>query len=223
AKAESTTFEPEAEALTAKAQVLMARHAINDAVLRGAGGGGQPVTRRLPVDDPYADPKSSLLSAIARANGARTVWYPQYALMAVIGYPGDLDGIEALFTSLLVQAGRTLVAKGPVVDEFGRSQTRSFRQSFLASYANRIGERLEEAAAEARREAEEEMSANLLPVLASRDREVDEAVAKAFPHLRRHRPHMATNSAGWRAGRIAAETATLGPDQARLGNRSSAS
>ncbi len=77
AKAESTNFEHEAAALTAKAQELMSRHAIDEAMARGASGGSRdtPLIRRLPVDDPYAGPKSTLLAVVAAANGVRTVWY----------------------------------------------------------------------------------------------------------------------------------------------------
>jgi len=217
AKAESTSFAPEAEALSAKAQELMARHAIDDALARAAAPlGDPPATRRVPVDDPYAEAKSTLLHVVARANGVRCVWYGGLAMMAVVGYPADLDAVELLFTSLLVQASKAMLAKGSVTDRSGRSRTRSFRQSFLLAYAGRIRERLEMAALQARRQAEEEMSVDLLPVLATRDREVDEAMASMFPHLSHRAGPTATNEAGWRAGRIAAELAELAPQQAML-------
>lgn len=56
--------------------------------------------------------------------------------------PSDLDAVELLFTSLLVQATTAMLAAGSRQDAHGRSRTRSFRQSFLAAYAQRIGERL---------------------------------------------------------------------------------
>ncbi len=70
AKAESTSFEHEADALTAKAQELMARYAIDEAVANAVGGGRKetPSLRRVPVDDPYANPKSSLLAVVSSAN-----------------------------------------------------------------------------------------------------------------------------------------------------------
>jgi hypothetical protein len=214
AKAESTGFEAESEALTAKAQELMARHAIDDALARATAPRQEcPVTRRIPVDDPYISAKSLLLQVVARANGVRCVWYEDLAMMAVVGFGRDLDAVATLFTSLLVQGSRAMLAKGKVTDERGRSRTRSFRQSFLVAYADRIGERLTMAAVAARRQAEAEMSTSLVPVLADRDREVDEAVARAFPHLKVTRGPAITNEAGWRAGRTAAELATLGTEQ----------
>ncbi len=78
AKAESTTFEEEADALTAKAQQLMARHSITAALLASDGGGaagsGGPSARRVGIDDPYEAPKALLLSSVAGANRCRTAW-----------------------------------------------------------------------------------------------------------------------------------------------------
>ena len=75
AKAESTTFPEEAEALTAKAQELMARHAIDQAVLDAGSNGGSAgvVGWRIGIDDPYAAAKSILLYRIAVANRCRGV------------------------------------------------------------------------------------------------------------------------------------------------------
>ena len=224
AKAESTSFEAEAEALTAKAQELMSRHSIDDLLAREstAGRRDRPAARRIPVDDPYADAKSTLLSTIAMANGVRCVWHPDLALMTVVGFDADLDGIDALFTSLLVQATRRMLAEHPEPDRWGRSQTRSFRQSFILSFSARIGERLSEAAESTRQAAEEELSVSLLPALARRQDEVDEAVSDMFPRLKRHRSRSATNRQGWAAGRQAADTARLDGGRAPLGRASGA-
>jgi Protein of unknown function (DUF2786) len=211
AKAESTSFEAEAEALSAKAQELMARHAIDEAVAQAASGEIRqaPVARRIAVDDPYASAKSYLLGAVATANGVRAVWYGDFAMMAVIGFDRDLDAVELLFTSLLVQATRAMLNGGSVTDRAGRSRTRSFRQSFLVAFASRIGERLREAAAAARAQAEDDLGMSLVPVLAGRAEEVDDTVSALFPRLKAKRGPTATNEAGWVAGRTAAELANL--------------
>jgi hypothetical protein len=218
AKAESTSFEAEAEALSAKAQELMARHAIDEALAQASGGEARqvPSSRRIPVDDPYAVPKSYLLAAVAQANGGRTVWYDEFAMMAIVGFESDLDAIELLFTSLLVQGTKAMLASGSVSDGYGRSRTRSFRQSFLIAFASRVRERLREAAAAARAQAREELGAALVPVLAGRAEEVDSAVSALFPRLITKRGPAATNEAGWRAGRTAAELANLGTAKGTL-------
>jgi Protein of unknown function (DUF2786) len=223
AKAESTSFEAEAEALSAKAQELMARHAIDDALAQASGDRARqmPSSRRIPVDDPYAVAKSYLLGEVAGANAVRTVWYDRFAMMAVVGFDSDLDAVELLFTSLLVQGTKAMLASGSVSDGYGRSRTRSFRQSFLVAFAGRVGERLREAAAAARTQAEDELGMALVPVLAGRAEEVDGAVSALFPRLVTRRGPAVTNEAGWRAGRTAAELANLGTAHGTLaGSRS---
>jgi hypothetical protein len=218
AKAESTSFEHEADALTAKAQELMARHAIDEAVAGGLADASRekPVARRLAVDDPYARAKSSLLAAIASANGVRAVWDEEQALMTLVGFESDIDGVDVLFTSLLMQASRAMLARGRVRDTRGHSRTRSFRQSFLVAFAQRIHERLVTAARQARQDAEQDLGRSLLPVLAGRSDEVDGYTAELFPQLGRSRGATVTNPDGWVAGRTSAEMAVLGPVQQRL-------
>lgn len=218
AKAESTNFEHEAAALTAKAQELMARNAIDEAVAADSGTGRRdaPAARRVAIDDPYAGPKSKLLSVVASANNVRAVWDDHYALMTLVGFEADLDTVDMLFTSLLMQASRAMQAKGRIRDSRGRSRTRSFRQSFFVAFGQRIHERLVMAAHQARETAERDLGRSLLPVLAGRMEEVDGFTARLFPHLTPARASSVTNRDGWLAGRAAAETATLGPVQQRL-------
>lgn len=218
AKAESTSFEHEADALTAKAQQLMARHAIDEAVARGVGTASRekPVARRLAVEDPYARAKSGLLAAIASANGVRAVWDEEQALMTLVGFESAIDSVDVLFTSLLMQASRAMMARGRVRDTRGHSRTRSFRQSFLVAFAQRIHERLVVAAGQARRDAEQDLGRSLVPVLAARIDEVDDYTAELFPRLGRSAGATATNPDGWVAGRTSAEMAVLGPVQQRL-------
>jgi hypothetical protein len=200
AKAESTTFPAEAEALTAKAQELMARYRIEGAALGADDADAVPGRLRLHIDPPYTAPKASLLSAVARANHCRVV--SGYDRAEVFGFDADLEVVELLFTSLLVQATAAMTAAGPQVDERGRSRTRSFRHSFLVAYAWRIGERLQETTRAA------ESGSDLLPVLARRDALVDAALEAAFPRLRTRRTSF-SNHAGLAAGVVAADRASL--------------
>jgi len=189
AKAESTDFPQEADAFTAKAQELMARHRIDHALLMAATGDrDQPVTRRVGVDNPYEAPKSLLLQVVAEANSCRAVWAKRFGFTTIVGFPTDLDSTELLFTSLLVQATRAMTQAKPSTDAYGRNTTRSFRQSFLTAYASRIGERLSTASDEVGQEAADSAGgAQLLPVLAARDDAVRDAFEKQFPQLTHHR------------------------------------
>lgn len=211
AKAESTTFPEEAEALSAKAQELMARHAIDAAMLHAARATGDAtvVGWRIGVDDPYAQAKSLLLDRIASANRCRAVWCRSLGSSTVFGDRSDLEMVELLYTSLLVQGTDAMLRAGRDVDRYGRSRTTSFRKSFLVAYAVRIGERLAAATESVVAEGTERYGDALLPVLAGRAEEVDAAVHTVFADLEKRGPAV-SNYAGWVAGRAAADLASLG-------------
>ena len=217
AKAESTTFPEEAEAFSAKAQELMSRHSIDRAMLDAAaaaeaGTGGspsRPLGYRIRVDNPYASPKSILLSQVARANDCTAVWQQHLGQSSVFGFQTDIEAVELLYTSLLVQATAAMVAAGPQVDWRGRSRTRSFRHSFLIAYSARIGQRLREARAAGWAAAGAVYGeAALAPVLAGRAEAVEEVFRAEFPRTSRQVARV-SNSAGLYAGRVAADLAHL--------------
>jgi hypothetical protein len=224
AKAESTEFAEEAEALSARAQELMAKYSIDHALLAAEAGEREEAGgRRIAVDNPYEGPKTALLNTVAEANRCRAIWAKDVGLVTIVGFPADLDVVELLFTSLLVQANTAMMRAGGKKDEFGRSRTRAFRQSFLVSYAIRIGERLAEAASHAEQEAVAEWEAeaaerpelggvgtDLVPFLAARREAVDDTVDELFgARLTRGRASRVTDAEGWVSGRAAADLATL--------------
>ena len=220
AKAESTTFPAEAETFTAGAQALMARHSIDHALLSALdqGSSEEPVGRRIGIDNPYEAPKAMLLGAVAEANRCRTVWSRDLGFSTAIGFPPDLDAVELLFTSLLVQATAAMMKAGSRTDGYGRSRTRSFRQSFLTAYASRIGQRLSEATqTQTTKAGAEPAGRNLLPVLAARTDAVDEALAAMFPEMTNHVVGTVTNREGWFSGISAADRAALHGDEELLG------
>jgi hypothetical protein len=217
AKAESTEFPEEAEALSARAQELMARHSIDHALLDAESGtGSEPAGRRVPVENPYDGPKAALLTVVADANRCRAVWHRELGFSTVLGFPADLTAVEMLFTSLLVQATTAMVHAGPQRDATGRSRTRSFRHAFLNAYAARVGERLRDAAGRATADT---AGRDLLPVLAARDQAVDDAVATMFPNLIQGRARSVSNHEGWAAGRAAADMASLSARSEVAGRR----
>jgi len=216
AKAESTEFPDEADALTAKAQELMTRYAVDSAVLEAGSGrslADDVRARRVHMVQPYDDVKVQLLTVVARANGVRSVWHGEVGMATVVGLPVDLEMAELLFTSLLVQATRAMTETGRAGPAASRSA--SFRRSFLLAYATRIGERLEEARDAGTAEAEVDTGAALVPVLAARAQAVDEALAELFPDLRSVETRV-SNARGWHAGRLAADHADLRPGRTEV-------
>ena len=209
AKAESTEFEEEAESLTAKAQELMTRHAIDAALLSahtaGRRAGELPTGMRVGVEDPYAQAKAFLLAEIGNASRCRTVWSKEFGFATVLGFEGDLTSVELLYTSLLLQARRAMMRTG---DMGKRARSRSFRQSFLAGFAARIGRRLAEAAETAMSDVGDEQGNGFLPVLAERSRIVDDLRNEAFGTLQQC-SLSANDNAGWTIGAAAADVAEI--------------
>lgn len=204
AKAEATEYAAEAEAFTAKAQDLMSRHAIDEALLHARDDTPVGVSGvRIHLQSPYAAEKVQLLNAVGAANRCRTIYLQQLAMATVVGTPLDLDQVELLFTSLLIQAVRAMAEAGAVrAGSFDRSA--SFRRSFLVSYAVRIGERLQEADEEAVRS----YGAELVPVLGKQAEAVDREFDRLFPRTRQ-RNVSRYSARGWEAGRAAADQAVL--------------
>nr|WP_202512598.1 DUF2786 domain-containing protein [Streptomyces sp. SID3343] len=220
AKAESTEFPEEAEALTAKAQELMTRHSIDDALISSQDGSRHaPAACRIGVDNPYEGAKALLLDAVADANGCQAIWSSSLGFSTVVGFDSDLDAVELLYTSLLVQATAAMNRAGSRYHESGRSRrTKTFRQSFLIAYADRIRERLiaakEEVLATVAQEQGQgsEQGASddrLLPVLAARKVAVQETAERMFPTKTTHRLR-GRDADGWAHGKAAADRAELG-------------
>ncbi|WP_435969389.1 DUF2786 domain-containing protein [Streptomyces sp. Qhu_M48] len=215
AKAEATGFPEEAEALTAKAQELMARHSLDEATLAaGAPSPETPGAVRIGVEPPYEQAKAILLDAVATANHCRAVWNESYGFSTVVGFEADLDPVELLYTSLLVQGQAAMTRAEAEQRAGGRKRTKSFRQSFLLAYANRLGTRL---SATSRRVAAEAPS--LLPALASRDLAVTTRTDELFPETRSTRVRAAWDEEGWTHGASAADRAGLHPGRRGIGER----
>jgi hypothetical protein len=206
AKAEATGFPEEAEALSAKAQELMARHSIDEALLAArTHAKDAPGACRIGVEPPYETAKAVLLDAVAGANRCRAVWNDALCFSTVVGFEPDLEAVELLYTSLLVQATAAMTKAEAAQRAGGRKRTKTFRQSFLAAYAHRIGDRLA-SVAEGQVTATE---GELLPVLAARDVAVADHLDQMFPETVTTRMRGVTDEAGWHEGAAAADRAQV--------------
>jgi hypothetical protein len=206
AKAEATGFPEEAEALSAKAQELMARHSIDEALLAArTHAKDAPGACRIGIESPYETAKAVLLDAVAGANRCRAVWNEAYGFSTLVGFEPDLEAVELLYTSLLVQATAAMTKAEAAQRAGGRKRTKTFRQSFLAAYAHRIGDRLA-AAAEGQLPDNE---GELLPVLAARDVAVTDETERMFPRTVTTRLRGVSVAAGWEQGAAAADRAQV--------------
>ncbi|MGW5500597.1 DUF2786 domain-containing protein [Streptomyces rochei] len=210
AKAEATGYPQEAEALSAKAQELMARHRVDEALLAaGAPSPDAPGACRIGVEPPYEQAKAVLLDAVADANHCRAVWNEPLGFSTVVGFEGDLEAVELLYTSLLVQAESAMAKAEAAQRAGGRKRTKTFRQSFLAAYAHRAGTRLRAAAEAATAEGGAAAGVDLLPVLASRQVAVTDRLERLFPQTTTTRLRGASDAAGWTEGTRAADDARV--------------
>lgn len=214
AKAESTPFDKEAEALSAKAQELITRYAL-DQLLRGAassGDDGQQV-RRLWLDAPYTRAKANLVHVVAEANRCRAAFAQGCDFSVIVGAAHDIEAVELLVTSLLVQADAAMLRHSR--QTMARGGVRSFRQSFLLAFAARIGERLR-AASQAALDARGD--GRLLPALLGHDAKVQAAFDAIVPHQAASGPAV-RSAEGWAAGTVAADLATFDANAKLTGTR----
>ncbi|WP_250402320.1 DUF2786 domain-containing protein [Streptomyces cellostaticus] len=203
AKAEATGYPEEAEALSAKAQELMARHSVDEALLAaGAPAPDAPGACRIGVEPPYEQAKAVLLDAVATANHCRAVWHEALCFSTVVGFEADLEAVELLHTSLLVQAHHAMAGAEAAQRAGGRKRTRTFRQSFLAAYAHRVGDRLAAVAGT-------QVTQDLLPVLATRETAVTHRLERMFPETTTTRLRGVSDEAGWTEGTRAADRASV--------------
>jgi len=206
AKAESTDYDEEAEALSAKAQELISRYALGRLVDQSQHdeSGTDLRVRRIWLDAPYVQAKASLVNEVASANRCQAACTERLGFCVVVGAAADIDAVELLVTSLLVQASTAMVRHGRRFDESGVPRTRSFRQSFLMAYATGIGRRLRSATDSVAAEDD----GRLLPVLRDHETRVSDAFEAMVPHTVRKSTRI-SNGEGWAAGLAAADLALL--------------
>jgi hypothetical protein len=208
AKAEDPACTPEeAEAFTAKASHLIAKYGVDQALLAAGDPALDPVGDRIvTIDPPYARDKASLLAAVAMALRCRVVHLERRgtARTHLFGHAADLERVELLFTSLLVQAAHGLAAARVPWGE----HPAAFRRSWLVGYTEAVRVRLRDAEAAAVSEAP---GADL--VLVDRAELVERRRDAVYPRLARLGPRRLQGSGrgqGYAAGR-SADLGTAGP------------
>jgi hypothetical protein len=208
-----TTPAGEADAAARAAERLIAKYAIDEALLEaGAPTRSKPVIRTIVVEAPYASAKTLLVGAVANAHGARAVTLSGdgQTRVTLIGFASDLALIDLLYTSLLLQA-TTSLRRQPITG-------RGFRRAFLVGFAVEVSERLRAA----RQEAVAEVgAASTALALRDRDQEVDEALRAQFPRLRNGRTTV-SDRRGLSAGRQSGATASLSSGRNQVDGRRSA-
>lgn len=215
AKAEDESVtQPEAEALTEKAAELMAKYGIDQALLASTKPvHDKPGNRMVTIDNPYGMVKSNLFHQIATAVGCSTVRLTGGAVKVhVFGFQSDLERLDVLYTSVLLQMASQLRRARPATAYQAR-HIRAWRRSWMLGFSSSVSGRIKaaEQAARAAATAEQEAARKGPSVeLVVRDRSVavQDAVKVEYPQLRTTK--VTYSGGGYRDGYAAGQQANIG-------------
>jgi hypothetical protein len=215
AKAEATTFPEEAEAFSRKAEALMARYAIDEAMLaEHRGDGASPTEVTILVHRPYTAQKALLVCEVARCFGCMGVRHvapgSQAEEVHVVGFSSDLEMVETLVTSLLVQLSGSMLRGQPATGS--ASASAAWRRSFIGGFIETVSGRLEVQRAEVVVDVtgSSQSGTSVSLVLADREDRVEQDVRRRYPRLRTSRISSGSSHHGRRAGQDAGRVADLG-------------
>ena len=223
AKAEGTPFPAEAEAFLAKATELMTRYAIDEAMLAAdRPDGSGPGEVRLTLQRPYVAQKALLVNEVANRFGCRAIRFgagpgAEVEVMSIVGFPVELEMVDTLVTSLLVQLGTSMMASQP--QSSSASTTAAWRRSFIAGFVEAVGVRLGEQRNTVVADLSDRTdgSPSVALVLADRKVAVDEDFRRRHPRVRQVSVSVGSSWRGRESGRDAGRRADLGGR--RLGGR----
>lgn len=223
-KAESTTPE-EAEALTAQATRLAARHGVDAAaVLAEAKREGRSVldepiiVRRVGFTGAYREAHLLIVHSVARAMGLQTIrtayGTAKVHQLAIVGHESDVDLTEDIGRSLIEQGERAYKVWQKSGDRHAESlrfygtqwEKHKAKRAYLVHFGAGAGERIEAN----RRTVEAEVAGTgTALVLVDRSRAVERAMYEHFPKTRRSRGLDTSGAAGAR-GRVDGRNADTG-------------
>ncbi|MEU0739237.1 DUF2786 domain-containing protein [Streptomyces sp. NPDC006134] len=215
AKAEDPAASPEeAQTYFAKAAELMAKYGIEQTMLSAAKPkADKPNNRLIKIVGTYAKDRQQLLSYIAAALGATTVLTRVYdqetskivKAVDIFAFESDLDRIELLYTSLLLQAFNGMRQSRPLPGE----STTSYRKTWLAGFAYAVYQRLKQAEDTAAAEFEATSGQSVALVLADRKSLCIAERDRKYRKLGKT-PERKLRGSGWGAGNEAGKRADLG-------------
>lgn len=163
AHAEGTSNEAEAANYWAKAQELMAKYAIDEAMARAAGKPVQEKPHTLVVqyfgNKKYNGHKMKLMNTVCRYNRCRLIRHYKDQYMYVIGMESDTRFVELLWTSLILESWRWMLQdlkaykEGPpdwfAEDDYDQLEPKHtprgiYIKNWLDGFISRVGERMRE-------------------------------------------------------------------------------
>lgn len=218
AKADSTTAE-EAESLIAKAQELMTKYAIDQALIDAARGlqdrREEIIETIVEYPGTYRHATFRLCSTIAKVNNCRTLvdddTRGRVTQLYIIGFESDVERVRILDASLQIQMASALNAWAPEATQYlDRNQKFAARRQFMFSFTQGVLEKLRAATTAGESEAKKEHGEQSVAlVLRSRKDSVDGWVDEQYGKSLRKVKHnykagaASAHDAGVKAGRTA--------------------
>lgn len=141
--AHENTPTAEAEAATAKAMELMAEYGIDQAMVDAAGPRKDEITTRMfRLAQPYTYEKACLLGWLGQAlrcEASQRSYGSVVTSVELTGFESDIERVDMLFTSLLLQATNGLArAEKP----WHEASTTRFRKNWLTGFAVTVADRV---------------------------------------------------------------------------------
>lgn len=199
-----------ADECVAIAMRWMAKYGIDEKLAKArAHASHVPTDKVFTVTAPYANTKNRLLTTVAKALHCQPILLQTRGAnerVHVFGFESDLELVEMLYTSLLLQMSGALARHSIPAFLSGRALMAE-RRSFMIGFIGGVKPRLEDAYALAEAEADDTGTTGKALVLASRDLAVKNALNDAYPTTRTVRITYTGRSAG--AGRAAGERANI--------------
>ncbi|MGN9782779.1 DUF2786 domain-containing protein [Nonomuraea sp. ZG12] len=214
AKAEGTDNAEEAKTFMSAAMKLMAKHGIERTMLKDPTKREELTSVVIEVHAPYAPEKRTLLNQIARNSGVygytdvgiRKQRNSKSFFYVLGGYPSDIEEIQMLFTSLLLQSANELARAVEGVSFYLNGPTlAAWKRTFLMGYAAEVGRMIREA--RERAVADTPNSTSTAVALVDKQAIVKRYVTEGIS-LRKPKRKLSGN--GYREGQIAGKRADLG-------------
>ena len=215
----------ERENAMARATALMAEHRIDFITDAGRVKTDKIGSREVTHEGSYTRQKSNLLGWTAAALGMQAVHfsYGQTVTRTIVyGYESDLEMLDMLYTSLLLQQTNAL-SREKVPSWLYRGEVAAWKRDWLTAYNNTVSRRIGEVhARKAEQRDRERTPGTSAPgaavAIVDRKNAVDAFVAEAHPKLRKPKPaRKIVNDDAYFGGRNAGNRADIG--LSRVGER----
>jgi hypothetical protein len=207
----------ERENALARATELITAHQLDRAMFADAGDITEKVTfREFTYQAPYTGEKSTLLGWLASALGMEIVnWSARgvYSKSHVYGFPSDLELLDMLYTSLLLQQV-TGMRKAKVPRYLYRGEVAAWRRDWLRAFASTVSQRVKAAHSRATQQYDTDHAGEGKPgaelTLTRRSAQVQAAFELAHPKLKTRKARAIRHYDALEGGQEAGARADIG-------------